>query len=637
MDLSTDTDKPGRETQVTADSTLARHDIDIDAATPSSSHSNRTLTEGEEAARALDSSKEEVASKDGDNKHVATETPPTAPAAQEEERPKRSKLKVSLIMFSLAVAVLLVALDITIVTTALPTIAEEFNSASGYTWVGSAYLIANSAATPIWGKVSDIFGRKPCLLITNAIFFVGSLIAALSVNMNMLIGARVIQGMGGGGLIVLVNIAISDLFAMRDRGAYFGIIGGVWALASSLGPIVGGLFTQKVNWPFIILVLCLDIHTPKTPLRKGLKAVDWLGSLTMVSGTIMVLLGLEYGGISHPWTSAIVLCLIIFGVVIIGLFFVVESRLAPYPLMPLSIFSKRSNVAALGTCFCHAFVFIPGNYFLPLYFQAVLGATPILSGVYLLPTAIALSIFSIFTGITIRKTGQYRPIIWFGMFMMTLGTGMFIDLGAHSSWAKIIIYQAIAGIGVGPNFQAPLIAMQSLVPKRDIATATATFGFIRNLGSAISVVVGSVIFQNEMKSQQPSLRASLGEQTASSFGGGAAGANVGLINSLPGPQKVIAREAFAKSLSKMWILYAVVGAVGLLISLLIGANVLDKKHEETKTGLDVEKERRAEREAEKAEKKLKRASKGQSKASLPLDTERGDVTPVVDGEKEVKV
>jgi EmrB/QacA subfamily drug resistance transporter len=480
MDLSTDIDKPGRETQTTADSTTPRHDID--AATSSPSQSNRTLTEGEEAHRVLGeseeeaASKEDAASKEENSNHVATETP-AALATQEEERPKRSKLKVSLIMFSLAVAVLLVALDITIVTTALPTIAEEFKSASGYTWVGSAYLIANSAATPIWGKVSDIFGRKPCLLITNAIFFVGSLIAALSVNMNMLIGARVVQGIGGGGLVVLVNIAISDLFAMRDRGAYFGIIGGVWALASSLGPIVGGLFTQKVNWKwcffinlpfdgvaFIILFFCLDIHTPKTPLRKGLKAVDWLGSLTMVSGTIMVLLGLEYGGIAHPWDSAIVLCLIIFGVVTIGLFFVIESRLAPYPLMPLSIFSKRSNIAALGTCFCHAFVFIPGNYFLPLYFQAVLGATPILSGVYLLPTAIALSIFSICTGITIRKTGQYRPIIWFGMFMMTLGTGLFIDLGAHSSWAKIIIYQVIAGIGVGPNFQAPLIAMQSLVP-----------------------------------------------------------------------------------------------------------------------------------------------------------------------------
>jgi predicted MFS family arabinose efflux permease len=169
-----------------------------------------------------------------------------APGAQDEEYPQRSKAKIALIMLSLAIAVLLVALDITIVTTALPTISADFNSASGYTWIGSAYLIAQSAATPIWGKVSDIFGRKPILLLTNAIFFVGSLIAGLSVNIDMLIAARVIQGIGGGGLITLVNITISDLFSVRDRGAYFGMIGGVWALASSLGPVVGGLFTQKV-------------------------------------------------------------------------------------------------------------------------------------------------------------------------------------------------------------------------------------------------------------------------------------------------------------------------------------------------------------------------------------------------------
>lgn len=382
-------------------------------------------------------------------------------------------------MLSLGIAVLLVALDITIVTTALPTIAEQFHSASGYTWVGSAYLIANSAATPIWGKVSDIFGRKPILLVTNAIFFVGSLLAAVAVNMNMLIAARVIQGIGGGGLIVLVNICISDLFAMRERGAYFGIIGGVWALASSLGPIVGGALTQNVNWrwcfyinlpfdgvAFLIIMFALDLHTPKTPLWEGLKAVDWLGSLTMVAGTVMVLLGLEFGGITYPWHSATVVCLLVFGVITIGLFFLVEHRLAPYPLMPLGLFSKRSNLAALGTCFFHAFVFISGSYFLPLYFQAVLGATPILSGVYLLPTALSLSFLSAFTGVFIRKTGQYLPCIWFGMVFMVAGFGTFVDLGAHSSWAKIIIFQIIAGIGVGPNFQAPLIALQSLVPVR---------------------------------------------------------------------------------------------------------------------------------------------------------------------------
>lgn len=194
----------------------------------------------------------------------------------------------------------------------------------------------------------------------------------------------------------------------------------------------------------------------------------------MVGGTIMVLLGLEYGGITHPWVSAIVLCLIIFGVVVIGLFFVIEWRVAPYPLMPLALFSKRSNLAALGVCFFHAFVFISGNYFLPLYFQAVLGATPILSGVYLLPLAVALSFSSIFTGIFIKKTGKYRPLIWIGLMFMTIGFGLFINFKVNSPWSKIIIFQVIAGIGVGPNFQAPLIALQSLVP--------VSFHFLRFLG-----------------------------------------------------------------------------------------------------------------------------------------------------------
>jgi hypothetical protein len=213
--------------------------MDNDLATPSPS--DRSLKEDDDSLPQT-----AVGEKVGDDN--AASEPPPAPA----EPPKRSKLKISLIMFSLCVAVLLVALDITIVTTALPTISSEFNSASGYTWVGSAYLIAQSAATPIWGKVSDIFGRKPILLLTNAIFFVGSLLAGVAVNIDMLIAARAVQGIGGGGLIVLVNIAISDLFSVRDRGMYFGMIGGVWALASSLGPVVGGLFTEKVSWRYVV-------------------------------------------------------------------------------------------------------------------------------------------------------------------------------------------------------------------------------------------------------------------------------------------------------------------------------------------------------------------------------------------------
>ena len=167
---------------------------------------------------------------------------------EEELSPGRSKGKIALIMLALCMAVFLAALDVTIITTALPTISEHFQSSAGYTWIGSAFLLANAASIPSWGKVSDIFGRKPMLLVANIIFMVGSLVAALANSIGMLIAARAVQGIGGGGLIILVNILIGDLFSMRSRAAFYGLIGGVWAIASSIGPIIGGAFTQAVSW-----------------------------------------------------------------------------------------------------------------------------------------------------------------------------------------------------------------------------------------------------------------------------------------------------------------------------------------------------------------------------------------------------
>jgi predicted MFS family arabinose efflux permease len=160
----------------------------------------------------------------------------------------RTKAKVAVIMLALMLAVFLAALDVTIITTALPTISEYFNSSAGYTWIGSAFLLANASSIPVWGKVSDIFGRKPMLLAANVIFFVGSLVAALAYSIGMLIAARAVQGVGAGGLIILCNIVIGDLFPLHIRGAFYGLIGGVWSIASSLGPIIGGAFTQSVSW-----------------------------------------------------------------------------------------------------------------------------------------------------------------------------------------------------------------------------------------------------------------------------------------------------------------------------------------------------------------------------------------------------
>ncbi|KAE8450586.1 hypothetical protein EG329_005930 [Mollisiaceae sp. DMI_Dod_QoI] len=575
--------------------------------------------------------------------------PPTSPEAEAKngpptsDRPEdtRTKFETTVIMASLCMSVFLAALDITIITTALPTISEHFHSNAGYTWIGSAYLLANAASTPSWGKFSDIWGRKPILLVAAAVFFVGSLIAALSVNIGMLIVARAIQGIGGGGLIILTNICIGDLFSMRSRGAYYGIIGMVWAFASGVGPILGGVFTEKVSWRwcfyinlpctgavFIILVFFLKLHNPRTPVWEGLKAVDWAGSLSIVGGTLMLLLGLEFGGVTYPWSSAKVICLIVFGIVVAGLFVLNEWKFARYPVMPLRLFKHGSNIASLSVCFCHGFVFIAGTYYLPLYFQAVLGATPLLSGVYLLPLVLALSFTSGLTGLFIKKTGKYLPPIWFGLFFMTVGYGLFINMPLSPGWAKIIIYQIIAGIGVGPNFQAPLIALQSMIAPKDIATATATFGFIRNISTAISVVIGSVVFQNEMQKRYTSLVSSLGPTLANQLRGGSAGASVGIVSALPPAQREIARRAFWESLRTMWIMYVAFAALGLGISFLIGNNKLTKEHQTVKTGLaEEEKARKAAIEQKKAGKEALKEEKRASKERVVKENreKEGDI------------
>jgi fucose permease len=186
---------------------------------------------------------------EGTDGHAVTRKPSQTPSQSE----NLDKARIAVIMLSLCIALFLAALDMTIITTALPTIAGHFSaSASDYTWVGSAYLLANAASVPLWGKLSDIWGRKPVILLANVVFSVGSLLCAVSISIGMLIGSRVVQGVGGGGLIILVNIVISDLFSMRERAKYFGLVGITWSLASAVGPVVGGVFTEKVSWRWCV-------------------------------------------------------------------------------------------------------------------------------------------------------------------------------------------------------------------------------------------------------------------------------------------------------------------------------------------------------------------------------------------------
>ncbi|KAK3382561.1 major facilitator superfamily domain-containing protein [Lasiosphaeria ovina] len=519
-----------------------------------------------------------------------------APAPLPEET--RTKLETALVVGALASALFLAALDVTIVTVAIPTISQEFNSTSGYTWIGSAYTLTSAAAAPVWGKISDIWGRKPIIILAVAVFWIGSLISAISRNIGMLIGGRALQGIGGGGITILVNICISDLFSMRLRGVFFGVMGMVWAVAGAIGPVLGGVFTSQVTWRWCfyinlpisgagmaILVFVLKLHNPRTPMRQGLAAVDWLGSLAVIGGTLMVLLGLEFGGVTNPWDSVTVIALIVFGVVTIALFIVIEMKVAKFPVIPMRLFRSRGSIVSLLVCAVHGYVFVSGSYYLPLYFQAVIGLSPLLSGVYALPFALALSLCSAGTGIFIKKTGKYLPCIIFGMATMTLGFGLFVDLEPRTNLVKIILYQIVAGVGVGPNFQAPLISLQSTVGPRDMASATGTFGFVRQLAISVSIVVGGVVFQNSMQKQYPELLAQLGPGPADLLSGRNAASSVGLVNELPEHQRDIARGAYFESLRTMFIMYVAFAGLGLLVSLFVGSRKLSKVHEEHKTGL----------------------------------------------------
>jgi EmrB/QacA subfamily drug resistance transporter len=510
-------------------------------------------------------------------------------AVSDDEYKVMTVLERVVIMGSLCLSVFLAALDQTIIATALPTISDHFKSEAGYTWVGAAYVLGNAASVPSWGKISDIFGRKVIILIAAFLFLVGSTLSATAVSIAMLLIGRSIQGIGGGGLLVLVNIAISDMFSARARGLYYGLVGMTWAFASAFGPILGGAFTERASWRWcfyinipcsslcmVILFFFLKVHNPRTPLVEGLLAIDWLGSLLIVGATVMLLLGLQFGGIEHPWASAIVLCLIIFGLVTFAIFLGWEWKGAKFPVMPLGLFAHKTPIACLVVCFCHGMVFISGAFFLPLYFQAVLLATPILSGVYLLPFCFPLALGAGCTGIFIQKTGKYLPPIRVGFFFMVIGFGLLINLDRTSGWAKIIIFQIVAGIGIGPQFQAPLIALQSVVEPRKIGTATATFQFTRNIATSISIVVGGVLFQNGLKTRISQLTAASSAQIAATLTQGSPGANIGVLQGLPSSQQEAVRDIMATSLSRLWILYTVLSFVGFCATWFIGKHELSR-------------------------------------------------------------
>jgi EmrB/QacA subfamily drug resistance transporter len=484
---------------------------------------------------------------------------------------------------ALSLSIFLVALDTVLIPTALPTVSQSFHIPDSlYAWTGSSYLLANASSIPFWGKLSDIFGRKSVILAANAIFLGGSILCAVSVSASMLISGRVVQGLGGGGVVVLVHVCVSDLFTIRDRSFYMGTVGAVWALASALGPVLGGIFAQRLHWTWcfyvnipivslaiVTLYFTLHPHNPRMPLMAGLAAMDWLGTVTIIMATILLLVGLQVGGVSSYSDPAVIACLVFGSIVYIAFPFSQwwVDRHGGSPIMPLRIFKDISNLSALAVCACDTLVFTSVAYFLPLYFQIVTSRSPSMTGVYMLTIAIPTAVVSFASGHIIEKSGRFLEVLQAGLFVMTLGVGLLISLDTSPDPGTIIAFLIVIGLGFGSNFGAPLIALQARIQESDIAVGTAAFSFVRTISGAVGLVIGQVVFQLLMVPHfREFIESGIAEDIALGLTGGEAVSQSLTTTVMTEVQRDIVRHGFMSALRGTWILYTVVGAAGLLVS-----------------------------------------------------------------------
>jgi EmrB/QacA subfamily drug resistance transporter len=518
-------------------------------------------------------------------REFSTERPPSTSSTPQHTTPFqtwRLEWRVPIVMTVICMGGLITALDAVIVGTALPSIARDLGATTTeLAWVGSSYLVASALLQPVWPTLSELTGRKIALDIGFVLFFVGSLVAALARASSALIAGRVVQGLGAGNIILLCNVLISDLFPLRERGLYIGIYAAASCLGAALGPVVGGLLTSYVDWrwcfwinlPFSgIALLLITVLLELSPLQflasvRDLKHIDWAGSALIAIATTLFIVGLQLGGVALPWASATVIGLLVGGIVA-ALLFDAQEHTHHQPIVPPRIFSTRSPAACLAVAFLHGMTYIACLYYLPLYFQLVLRASPVQSGVWLLITAVPMSFIIVAAALTIRKTGHYRPVIWFSAGALTLGLGLSIAFPSHRDWALIACVELLLALGIGPLFQAPLLALQSSSAPEDVSRANGAFAFMRTMSPGVGLVVGQVVLQNQLRTHlkgaaaagvpQALLNRVLKEVTA-----------LADISFLPVGQQEVLREALRDSLSRVWIMFTATAGACLLISLLI--------------------------------------------------------------------
>ena len=431
------------------------------------------------------------------------------------------------ILFAVMLGLFLGALDQTIVGPALPTIATKLNGNEYYVWVITAYLLTSTISVPFWGKLSDLYGRKPIFMIGIVFFLIGSALSGLSQNMGMLVLFRGIQGIGAGSLFPVALAVIGDLFTPQERGKYQGLFGAVFGVAFVVGPLVGGFLTENISWHWIFYVnipigivslIVIQRLLPTVKTARATRNFDILGGAIFAVAITFLLLGLtnkQFGQWADPTVGGFLLA----GLVGILLFLGAEAR-AKEPIIPLHLFRNRTYSSSMVATFFASFAFFGAIIFLPRWFQFVHGFSPTNSGLAALPLMAGLIFSSIVSGIIVSRTGKYKWLTVGAIALMGIATALMTQLTADTPLPVVWFWMFLSGLGVGPTFAVFTIIVQNAVPFHELGVATSNLTFFRQIGGSVALaIVGTIFGSTFLEQVGPQLgKAGVPPEVAAGFG-----------------------------------------------------------------------------------------------------------------------
>ncbi|MFE9623407.1 DHA2 family efflux MFS transporter permease subunit [Streptomyces sp. NPDC006527] len=472
---------------------------------------------------------------------------------------------------ALLLGMLLAALDQTIVSTALPTIVSDLGGINHLSWVVTAYLLASTAATPLWGKLGDQYGRKRLFQTAIVIFLVGSALCGMARNMPELIAFRAVQGLGGGGLLVLSMAIVGDIVPPRERGRYQGLFGAVFGASSVLGPLLGGLFTEHVSWrwvfyvnlPLGVVALAVIATVLRIPRKATKHVIDYLGTFLIASVATCLVLVASLGGTTWGWASPQIVGLAVLGVLLAVAFVAVERRAAE-PVLPLKLFRVRTFTLAAVISFIIGFAMFGALTYLPTFLQIVQGVSPTMSGVHMLPMVFGMLLSSTTSGQIVSRTGRWKVFPVAGTAVTTLGLLLLHQLDENSPTSETSAYFFVFGLGLGLVMQVLVLIVQNAVSYEDLGVATSGATFFRSIGASFGVAIFGTVFAN-----------SLGDELAAAFRGvdlppgvsvGALETDPRIVTDLPAALRPPALHAYATSITDVFLYAAPVALLGFLLA-----------------------------------------------------------------------